>query len=354
MNLTTLTGIATCLLVAANPLLASEGEAPAPIPGESFFETGATDLSLQPDEDATGLGYETQHEELLRSEPAFAEGLGDFQWQPDGLALGAFHDEGPHDQGAAVPGPAGQHESLANAATNPVAPLIQLQLQNTFVGESNAGDGYSNAFVVQPVIPWKIADQNFLSRITVPLLVATPDLGDPFGRKYGIGDTVALNAWTFHIADGPFKGMIGPIFTFTLPTASSDFLGEGKYQVGPGGIYINTATKGIQWGIFGYQQWSVGSAGGDSDRREVSKLFFQPLLNIHFGEGWYTGIGDLLYTIDFNNNNMSFPLAWKLGKVTKFGNQNVNIFVEGFYDVSGNNPGNEWGAKINVTLLFPQ
>jgi hypothetical protein len=351
-QLAALAGLAACLVLESGPLHAG-GEAPGPSSADDAFHEWIG-LSLH-DGGATRVGYEMEDDDVLRAEVMSSASLADFELDfDDGVLLGAFHDEGPHDQGAAVPGPPGHHESLANAATNPVAPLIQFQIQNTFVGESNAGDGYSNAFVIQPVIPYKIGDLAMITRLTLPLLVATPDLPGGIGRQYGLGDTVALNALTFKIDDGFWKGMIGPILTVTAPTASSDFLGEGKWQAGPGGIYINTANPKIQWGIFGYQQWSFASSGGDSGRPEVSKLFWQPIFNWHFAPGWYTGLGDILYTIDFNNSTTSFPISWRLGKVTKLKNQHVNIFVEAFYDVSSNNPGNEWGAKINLTLLFPE
>ena len=57
------------------------------------------------------------------------------------LDFGMLHDPDP-------PAPAG-HGDLASAATNPVASLIQLQFQNTFVGESTIGDAPANTFVVQ-------------------------------------------------------------------------------------------------------------------------------------------------------------------------------------------------------------
>ena len=269
------------------------------------------------------------------------------------IALGMLPSQDKPAGGAEAP--AASKGNLAEQATNPVAPLIQFQLQNNFVGESNSGDGYSNSFVVQPVIPWKLGEQAIITRITLPLAVGTPDLGGSIGREYGVGDLVLLNVvpWTID-KGGPWEGQLGAVFTTTLPTASSDFLGAGKYQAGPGLLYINTATKGLQWGIFVYQQWSFASAGGDDDRRDVSKLFFQPILTKHFDKGWYVSMGDILFTLDFEDNNrFSFPVGIRLGRVTKFGDQPVNIFVEPFYDFSGNNNGNEWGVKLSVTFLFP-
>ena len=87
---------------------------------------------------------------------------GKLQFTDNMYSLGMMQD--PTDLKA----PPADHADLAGQATNPVAPLIQLQLQNNMIGESNAGDGYSNAFVVQPVIPWKMGETAVLTRITLP------------------------------------------------------------------------------------------------------------------------------------------------------------------------------------------
>jgi hypothetical protein len=67
-------------------------------------------------------------------------------------------------------------------------------------------------------------------------------------------------------------------------------------------VYINTATEGLQWGFLVYQQWSFASSGGDSARDEVSKLWFQPIITKHFRDGWYLSSGDVLWSIDWNDN----------------------------------------------------
>ena len=76
---------------------------------------------------------------------------------------------------------------------------------------------------------------------------------------------------------------------------------------------------------------------------------------MHFDKGYYIGLQDILWSVDFNDNaRWSLPVGVRFGRVTKFGTQPVNIFVEPFYDLSGNNKGNEWGIKLNLTLLFPE
>lgn len=90
--------------------------------------------------------------------------------------------------------PVGGHSSLATAATNPIANLVQVQLQNQYNAKNWGVDGYSNAAIVQPVIPFKLPSESvptMVTRTTIPY-VTTPDLPDPVGRESNIGDIVGL------------------------------------------------------------------------------------------------------------------------------------------------------------------
>ena len=62
----------------------------------------------------------------------------------------------PHESPHTAEPPTGGHSSLAAAATNPIGNLIQLQLQNQYNWDSYNADGYSNAAIIQPVVPVKL------------------------------------------------------------------------------------------------------------------------------------------------------------------------------------------------------
>ena len=70
------------------------------------------------------------------------------------IALGGL-SAGAHAEDAKKQGSNGTHptEKLANQATNPGAALVQFQLQNQFIPDSNNSSGSANSFLVQPVIP---------------------------------------------------------------------------------------------------------------------------------------------------------------------------------------------------------
>ena len=47
-------------------------------------------------------------------------------------------------------------------------------------------------------------------------------------------------------------------------------------------------------------------------------------------------------------------MGLRLGKVTKFGKQPVNLFIEPLYQPEDNGLAAEWSVKLNLTLLIPK
>ena len=130
--------------------------------------------------------------------------------------------------------PSGHNHDLAVAATNPIANLMQFQFQNTSSFESYNASGYANSFVIQPVIPFKISDDEDaffkfgVTRTTLPILT-TPDI-DGVGQYTGLGDLVAFGFAIHEQKIGPFGAMWGVGPAITLSTATSHKTGAGKFQ----------------------------------------------------------------------------------------------------------------------------
>jgi len=254
--------------------------------------------------------------------------------------------------------PAGgdNHANLAQAATNPIANLVQFQVQNAYSWENHNSDGYSNVSTLQPVIPFHLPWEKvpmLINRTTLPY-VWTPDLGDPIGRKDGFGDINLLMLLTPKLKA---KGMqLGLGFNSVIPTAGdNDFTGSGKWQAGPSALYINMRIPTIQWGMFAYQLWDFASTSGNSDRPGVSKLSLQPFITKHFDKGWFVGTPDTPQTYDFNTEKWTWALGGQAGRVTKLGKLPNKFFGEVLYNPEDDNgPTSEWTAKFGITFLFPK
>ena len=260
----------------------------------------------------------------------------------------------PHKTPSPAEPPTGGHSSLAAAATNPVANLIQFQLQDDYNWSNYNSSGAGNAFIIQPVIPialpWE-AVPLVITRTTIPY-VHTPGL-DSVGHKNGFGDTTFLGLF---IPNFGLKGQtigFGP--TVVIPTAgNNDFTGSGKWQAGPAFVYINTKSS-TQWGFFGFQQWSFASTDSGKDRPSVSKLSLQPFITHHFGKGWFVGTPDGPQVYDFNTNKWTLQLGPQLGRVFRIGKQPVKLFGAVYHNpIDNGGPSAKWTAKIGITFLFPE
>jgi hypothetical protein len=266
----------------------------------------------------------------------------------------------PHKRPApAEPGaPKGnQHANLAEAATNPLANLVQFQLQNQYNADvDNSGTGASNTFLIQPIIPislpWKKVPL-LITRSTLPY-VATTKLDNPIGRKYGFGDFTLLAVGIIPFAKGQ---NIGFGTSLVFPTGSSnEFTSSGKWQAGPALAYVNTMFKGWQLGVLGWQHWDVANADTGGNKGYVSQLSVQPLITKHFGKGWYVRLQDDVWKYDFRLNNWSMPMGPVVGKVFKIGKMPVNLYSGIYYDPFTHNDAssNTWSWKVNLTFLFPK
>jgi hypothetical protein len=143
------------------------------------------------------------------------------------------HSGAPHETQYKAEPPTGGHANLANAATNPIANLIQFQIQNSYSPSNYNSDGYSNVGIIQPVIPIKMPWEKvplLVTRTTLPY-ISTPDLDGGVGRKDGFGDIVAQG---YFIPKLKTKGVTAGLgYNLTIPSAGdNDYVGSGKWSIG--------------------------------------------------------------------------------------------------------------------------
>jgi hypothetical protein len=240
------------------------------------------------------------------------------------------------------------HGSLGEQATDPTSPLIQFRLQNSFIPESFDSTGYSNAFEIQPVIPWKAPwGQLMITRPTIPI-VLTADPDGPINETSGLGDIDLLHVFIFK----KDWGKMGLGFNTVFPSATDERLGSGKWQAGPAAIVIYTKIPKWQFGALVYNNWDYATQR--SGKEHVNKMFVQWICNYHYKPGWYVGVGDLPWTFNWRNGKQNMPLSIKLGHTTKIGKQPVDMFVQPFYTTAHDGASSEWGVKFNIALLFPE
>jgi len=95
------------------------------------------------------------------------------------------------------------------------------------------------------------------------------------------------------------------------PTATSDLLGSGRWQVNPavGAVYALSPTTFV---YAGYKR--IVSVGGSSDRADISQSQPRLLAAITSPRGWWT-LADLTYTRDHRRGTDSLDIEAEAGKM---------------------------------------
>jgi hypothetical protein len=247
-------------------------------------------------------------------------------------------------------------EDLGEAATNPVANLIQFRLQDQYTASSHNADSWGNAAIVQTVVPIPSLAKKFdslkgiVTRTTMPY-VSTPKL-DGVGRKHAMGDTNFLAFAVPKAAPKKTVWGIGP--ALNIPTGGdNEFTGSGSWQAGPAGVVMVTPVKGLQVGALVFHQWDVYDIR--SDAADVSTTFVQPILTKHFDKGWYVSLPDTPQNYDWEDEDWTYNIGGVLGRVFPVGGQPMQIFGGVYYNPEENDgPAAEWTVKFQVGWLFPQ
>ena len=254
--------------------------------------------------------------------------------------------------------------NLTTAATNPVGALIQLQLQDLYIPNSDNSSGYANTGIIQPVVPISLPEdgyfQGIITRTTIPI-VTTPKVAG--NRETGMGDITSIAALT-HTSPGSEKGEFftwGPVAALVLPTASKDETGAGLWSLGPGLIGLTNLHlsngDNVMLGALAYHIWDVE---GDSNP-EVSKTFAQPVIVYKFKslfgqKGWYVRNPDDLWSYDWEEDEFDQITAGAaLGRVFPIGKQPVNVFAGGWYNPVSSDKGAtaDYAFKLSFSFLFP-
>ena len=268
-------------------------------------------------------------------------------------------------------GPSGgeeQGQSLSEMnkkLTNPVSDIWSISFQqNNYVvdpepGIPNKEERWNSNLNFQPVLPIALTKNwNLITRPVVTLFNSTPYPsvsvnGVDIERTTTFGDTVLMEM----LSPAPSiagKWLLGLGPTFIFPTASSDYTGQGKYQVGPAAL-VGYLSKGWILGAF-VQNWS--SFAGDSDRPKTNQMNLQPIAACFFGKGWSIGYsGNVLanWEAPKGRDVWTVPIGLGINKVVKLGKLPVKLGLAGQYmPIHPDTFGQRWNIQLSITPVLPK
>ena len=148
----------------------------------------------------------------------------------------------------------------------------------------------------------------------------------------GMGDLDVFAAY-LAIQKPKFTFGIGP--SFSAPTATSDYLGTGKWTAGAAAVVFANVSPKFQTGALAI--WRTDFAG-DQQREDVDIFAFQPFAFFQINNGFYFRSAPT-WNFNLNNGDYNVPLGFGVGKVLKINKTVLNFFVEPQYSVlhQGNN-----------------
>ena len=231
-----------------------------------------------------------------------------------------------------------------NASNNPLTPSIGANLQDSYIGRYyGLGDKDSNAALLRGTLPHKLFGLPQILRATLPV-VTTPDVA-PNGRQTGLGDLNLFDLFLFK--EGGVELGIGP--QLTIPTASKDTMGSGKWQAGLAGVVMAPQKWGLLGGLLTWQQ----SFAGDSDRASTSTLQAQPFVIYNLPDAWYLR-SSATSSFDLRNGNYFVPIGLGAGKIWKAGTTTYNLFAEPQWTVAHDGDGvPKFQVFFGLNLQFP-
>jgi len=243
-------------------------------------------------------------------------------------------------QTSATPPPVSQAEQDERADENNPVKAVFFSLRNEFGNQ--LGDSWTDAFIVRSDRAWLTRNKQLRSKVGLLTRIDVPIVTSHSGTttEVGLGDLyvqVLHVPWlTPHVALAMGSGV-------TLPTASSDTLGFGKWQLAP--IVVPVWFFPGRKGFFLIRLQEHVSLAGDASRPAVNYLQTAPSVVYNFRPRWWMSVETEATTDWQHDNRVSFRTGVELGHVVarRFG---VSVRPEIPW---GANRTGDWTVKVVVT-----
>jgi hypothetical protein len=235
---------------------------------------------------------------------------------------------------------------LPEAGENPISGLDSLTIGLNFDGGVGSFDRTAGGLHLQPTVPIGLTRQLALIAILDLSLKGIPALDNASSTHWGFGD--ANPQFFLAINSGEF--FIGPGVDLLFPTATDAFIGAGKWQLGPGLIFV-WVHKFIVAGLTLTQRFSIG---GDDSRPDVSKFALQPMVFLNLPKGTFLMTSPLIAQDWQESNAWTVPVGAGLGKLVELGPQKLNINLQGYWNAVAPPIGPKWTVIFQLQLLFPE
>ena len=231
---------------------------------------------------------------------------------------------------------------LVKQANAPISSILQVRLQDSYAPQFTELHGQGNTFTIAVTMPlpeFRLLPFPQLSLLTLPVAVTVP------GGLTGLGDLRLANV---AVLDAGPTVIWGVGATLVFPTASTPETGQGKWQAGPAAVM---AISPENW-LLGVLAQNPISFAGDPNRPAVNALYLTPFAVYQLGHGWFIRSQPQMI-FNWKSGRQVLPLDLGVGRVFTIGRQQVNLFVEPFWNISHDGPAPRYGITFGMSLLYP-
>lgn len=242
--------------------------------------------------------------------------------------------------------------STAQESQNPLSTTVTFPIEYKPTFDVGPNDDTVQTALFKPVYPMKFNERwNFIPRSIIPLIHQPGGVTGTSGAgsESGLGD-IQVTGFFSPSEAGKWLWGLGP--TVTMPTASDDRLGAGKWSVGPAIAVLRIDGPWV-YGFLAQNTWSIG---GDSDRSDVNQLFVQPFVTYNFDRGWYVTSAPAI-TADWkarSSQRWTVPLGLGVGRLFRIGEQVVTFEVVPFVNVVKPDGAGDWSLSAQFKFIFPK
>lgn len=234
---------------------------------------------------------------------------------------------------------AAEEQSLDQAASDPTASLMSLQMADWHTFDYHGSDATDNIIMLRSAIPFEIGDQKHIVRVSAPIITDHPVL------ESGLSDMTIFDLATFDQSWGRFGAGVVAL----LPSGGSQ-RGAGQWALGPALGFV-ARKPGLMYGLFNQNVFTVA---GDDNRTPINSSSIQVILNHGLGNGWSISASEMQAAYDWEESRWSnLPLGMGISKLQKFDGLPVQFSLQYEHNFADDEVAPADLVRFNVKLLMP-
>lgn len=263
---------------------------------------------------------------LVCAESAIAAGIGNTEGQGDGTRTA--------------------NQQLAKQANNPLGLLTQLQFRTVSGWDIPDTDERGTQTQLQATLPFKpfgwLRTPTIL-RITLPHgNLSGDDSISAFGGVQLYGQAAFSRPWGSWVAG----------LSVSVPSADERRAGE-SWQAGPAAGFMITRFENLVVGALVQNPIAVSPSG---EKKASSNLEISPTLTYNLPDGWFVGLSDFDWNIDWSAGEAVLPIGLQAGRVFRIGGHAYSLSIQAGRVLSApdGDPFPVMLAGIEFTSLHPE